>query len=75
MNKDDLLKFRELLIKADNVQLKYMLVSIEMEQRKRHEVKMAQLMDQPYGNEAVGYRLVNGKRVTKLEHFDKSVYE
>lgn len=79
LTKDELIDLRDILIKASNDQLIYVRVLVEKEARKRYEVQMTKLMGY-YGNEAVGYRGPDGKRVKTLppstiERFDKSVFQ
>lgn len=66
LTKDQLCDLRDLLIMASDDQLIWMRTLIEKEARKRSEVKMALLMNRPYGNEHLGYRLASGARVKEL---------
>jgi len=79
LTKDELMDLRDILIKASNDQLIYVRVLVEKEARKRYEVQMTKLMGY-YGNEAVGYRGLDGKRTkvlpsTAADRFDKSVFQ
>lgn len=66
LSREDRDLFRELCIKADDVQLQFMLHVISGEARKRYEVKLARMMGS-YGNDTMGYRLASGKRLKELQ--------
>lgn len=62
LSREDRDTFRELCIKAEDIQLQFMLHVLQGEAKKRYEVKLARMMGS-YGNQWVGVRLPSGKRV------------
>lgn len=66
LSKNEILDFKELLIKADDTQLTFMKITLEMEAKKRYEVSMAKIAGY-YGNEWTGYRLPNGAKTKEIQ--------